>query len=94
MDAFFANPRFQRPRRSVYVADLEEIERISPILARALSGHVVREDFGASRLPDARPSNTFADYHVEAIRTSVRSRSCPLVISSSIRPSRTWSRTA
>ena len=57
-------------------------------------GYVLREYFGASRLPGEQPSNAFADYHVEAIRTSVRSRSCSFVISSSIRPSRTWSWTA
>ena len=94
MDAFFANPGFQRPRRSVYVADRGEIERRSPILARAMMGHVLREYFGASRLSGEQPSNAFADDHVEAIRTSVRSRPCPFVISSSMRPSRTWSRTA
>jgi hypothetical protein len=72
VDAFFANPAFQRPRRSVYVADLEDIERMSATLARALMGHVLREYFGASRPPGQQPGNAFANYHVPAILTEAQ----------------------
>jgi hypothetical protein len=72
VDAFFANPAFHRPRRSVYVADLEAVQRMSPTLARALMGHVPREDFGASRLPGERPGSAYSHYHIPAILTEAQ----------------------
>jgi len=72
IDTFLAMPEFHRPRRSVYVADLEEIERMSPILARGLMGHILREYYGASRPPGQQPSEAYADNHVAAMRTEAQ----------------------
>jgi len=69
LDRFFANPGFQRPRRSVYVADFDDMENLSPTMARGGMGHVLREYFGAARPPGQNPGLAFALYHVPAIRT-------------------------
>ncbi len=49
--------------------DLTDVEALSPVLARAFMGHIMREHFGAARPPGQQPGRAFAAYHVPAIRT-------------------------
>jgi hypothetical protein len=68
-DSFFALPAVQRPRRTVFVQGLESRRRLSPIYARAVMGHILREYFNASRPPGQPPGRAFAHFHVPAIQT-------------------------
>jgi hypothetical protein len=72
VDSFLGDPAIHLPRRSVFVADLEDIDRMSPTLARAIMGHVLREYFGASRPPGQQPGSAIKVYHVPAILTEAQ----------------------
>jgi hypothetical protein len=69
VDSFDGDPSIQLPRRSVFTADLIDLERLKPVLARAMMGHVLREYFGAARPPGQTPGRAMDVYHVPAIRT-------------------------
>jgi hypothetical protein len=71
-DWFHANPGVQRPRRSVFVSDLQRVAGMSTILVRAVMGHILREYFGAARPPGHQPGQAFSHYHVPAIETEAR----------------------
>jgi hypothetical protein len=68
-DWFFPNPGIHYPRRSVFVSDIALAASMSPILGRAIMGHILREYFGAARPPGQTPGAAFANYHVPAIHT-------------------------
>jgi hypothetical protein len=68
-DSFRGSVAFQRPRRSVFVDDILNVEKLSPTMAKALIGHILREYFGAARPPGRAPGTAFAVYHVPAILT-------------------------
>lgn len=68
-DWFYANPDLHRPRRSVFVGDLERANQLSPTCARGLMGHILREYFGAARPPGQQPGLAYSLYHVPAIHT-------------------------
>jgi hypothetical protein len=71
-DSFLAAPAVQRPRRSVYLNDVLDVEKMSPTLARAIMGHILREYFGASRPPGHAPSANYIANHIPAIRTEAQ----------------------
>lgn len=71
-DWFHANPGVRRPRRSVFVDDITRVAGMSPILARAVMGHILREYFGAARPPGERPGRAFSHFHIPAIRTEAQ----------------------
>jgi hypothetical protein len=72
LDTFGPVRAVQRPRRSVYVRDFDELEKLSPTLARAMMGHVLMEYFGAARPPGEAPSSNYKLNHVPAIRTEAQ----------------------
>jgi len=67
-DWFHANPAQQRPRRSIFVSDIERVAGLSSVLVRCVMGHILQEYFGAARPPGERPGGAFSHYHVPAIR--------------------------
>ena len=71
-DWFFPNPGINYPRRSVFVSDVALAASMSRVLGRAIMGHILREYFGASRLPGQQPGTDFANYHVPAIGTEAQ----------------------
>jgi len=71
-DAFFANPMLPGPRGSVYVDDILKVQNLSPVLARVLMGHVLREYFLASYPPGQAPGRAFFQFHVSAIETEAQ----------------------
>jgi hypothetical protein len=71
-DWFFPNPGLHYPRRSVFVSDVARAAGMSPILGRAIMGHILREYFGAARLPGQLPGAGYANYHVPAILTEAQ----------------------
>jgi hypothetical protein len=71
-DWFHANPGVQRPRRSVFVDDIAQAAQQSPIMGRAIMGHILQEYFGAARPAGQAPGAAFANYHVPAIHTEAQ----------------------
>jgi len=71
-DWFFPNPAVHRPRRSVFVSDVARAAGMSPILGRAIMGHILQEYFGAARPPGHHPGTAFSHYHVPAIHTEAQ----------------------
>jgi len=71
-DWFFPHPGPNYPRRSVFVSDVARAAGMSPILGRAIMGHILREYFGAARPPGQLPGAAFANYHVPAILTEAQ----------------------
>jgi hypothetical protein len=71
-DAFFSSPVPQGPRGSVFVDDILKVQDLSPVLARVLMGHVLREYFLASHPPGQAPSRPFFQFHVSAIQTEAQ----------------------
>jgi len=71
-DWFFPNPGINYPQRSVFVSDVARAAGMSPILGRAIMGHILREYFGAARPPGQVPGAGFANYHVPAILTEAQ----------------------
>ena len=71
-DWFFPNPGIKYPRRSVFVSDLARAAGMSPILGRALMGHILREYLGAARPPGQLPGAAFSHYHLPAILTEAQ----------------------
>ena len=68
-DWFRAHPADHRPRRTVFVGDLQRADELSSICARGLMGHILREYFGAARPLGQEPGRAFDNYHVPAIHT-------------------------
>jgi hypothetical protein len=67
VDHFHAQPGLRRPRRSVYLKGFEELEKWSPVLAKATMGHILQEYLGAARPAGTQPGRAFDHYHVPAI---------------------------
>ena len=67
VDHFKPQPGLQRPRRSVYLKGFEELEKWSPVLARATMGHILQEYLGAARPPGQAPGQAFKHYHGFAV---------------------------
>ncbi|MGH6930382.1 MAG: hypothetical protein ACREEV_18840 [Dongiaceae bacterium] len=82
-DWFAANPGVRRPRRTVYVSDLERARDLSPTWVRIGMGHILAEYFGAARPPGQAPGRAFSHFHVPAIRVEAE-------IASDLTGRRTW----
>ena len=71
-DHFRPSAAHHIPRRSVFVEDFRQINQFSPLAARILIGHVLKEYLGAARPEGVAPGKAYKNYHEPAIVTEAQ----------------------
>jgi hypothetical protein len=72
LDSFLGAHSVHVPDRSVYVHDLREIAKDSPVAGRIMLGHILKEYLGGSLPPGMGHSRNMTPFHNAAILTEAK----------------------